>query len=153
MGHHLLHHGRNGIANKMLLERVRGILDGWKTKLLSKAGRPTLAKSVINSMGVFQMQVRRMPTGVHRALDRCVRGCVWGNHDGHRRIHPISWKVLCRPKERGGFGLRKVEGMNKSLLTKLGWRLANNEEGLWANILRRKYGLSELGPVNIRHKQ
>lgn len=70
LGHQILHHGRNNQANKLLLERVQGRLDGWKSRCLSKAGRLTLAKSVINTMGVFQMQVRRPSTSVHKALSR-----------------------------------------------------------------------------------
>lgn len=73
--------------------------------------------------------------------------------DNVNKIHLLSWEILCRPKERGGFGLRKAEGMNKSLLAKLGWRLVKNEDGLWARILRSKYGQQKNGPATFKYKQ
>lgn len=33
--------------------------------------------------------------------------------------------MLCRPKDRGGVGLKKAGAMNKALLIKLAWMLLN----------------------------
>lgn len=104
-------------------------------------------------MGIFQMQVHRLPTGVHKEIDRYVRRCVWGESEGVRKMHLVSWDTLCRPKYRGGFGLKRAEGMNKSLLAKLGWRLLTQGDTMWARILRAKYGVDEAGPVVFNHKQ
>lgn len=43
------------------------------------AGRLTLAKSVINTIGVFQMQVQKLPVSVHKEQDRYVRKCYGEN--------------------------------------------------------------------------
>lgn len=56
LGHHIVHQGHNGRAHKLLTEKARRHLDGWKTKCLPRVGRITLAKSILNSMGIFQMQ-------------------------------------------------------------------------------------------------
>lgn len=113
----------------------------------------TLAKSVINTMDVFQKQVQKMPSRVLKELDRAVRHCVWGDTTEHRKIHLINWEILCRPKERGGFGLKRAEGMNKALLAKLGWRLLTQGEDLWAKMIRKKYGVSLDGPVTFKSRQ
>lgn len=153
LGHQILQHGRNNRANSHLLQRVRGHLEGWKTKCLSRAGRLTLAKSVINGMSTFQMQVQKLPMSVLKELDKCVHRCVWGEYPGERKTHLVSWDVLCRPKDRGGFGLRKAEGMNQALLAKLGWRMMTQGEELWSKIIRQKYGFNDDGPVTFKHKQ
>lgn len=58
---HVHHHGSDRRANSKLLEGVRKRLNGWKTVCLSRTGRLTLAKFVINSMSLFQMKVQRLP--------------------------------------------------------------------------------------------
>lgn len=76
LGHHLLHKGRRSQGLGKLLERVRDKLDGWKARCLSRARRLTLAQSVLNGMDVFSMQTQRLPTWVHKELDKSVRRCV-----------------------------------------------------------------------------
>lgn len=72
----------SSIIMAALLQRVRGCLDGWKVKCLSRAGKLTLAKSVINGMSIFQMLVHRLPLGVHKKLDMYVRLVCVGSQMG-----------------------------------------------------------------------
>lgn len=51
-------------------------LEGWKLKCLSRAVRITMAKSVLNSIPIFHMQLEKMPTCVHKELNKAVRKCV-----------------------------------------------------------------------------
>lgn len=53
LGHQLVHHGNNRRVFDGLIQRVQQRRQGWKSKCLSRAGRITLAQSVINSMGVY----------------------------------------------------------------------------------------------------
>lgn len=55
LGHQLIHKGRNDDRYEGILNKIRGKLEGWKSCCLSKAGRLTLAKTVISNMGVFYM--------------------------------------------------------------------------------------------------
>lgn len=36
-------------------------------------------------------------------------------------------------------GIKKSNQMNRALLAKSGWRLLNKDNGLWANMCRKKY--------------
>ena len=45
---------------------------------------------------------------------------------------------MCRPKECGGLGIHNLELQNKCLLSKWVYKLIN-EEGVWQNLLRKKY--------------
>lgn len=153
LGHQVVHKGWNERAQTLLIDKVRKRLEGWKSKCLSRAGRVTLAKSVLNSMGKFQMQFQRLPSRVHRKLDKNVRQCVWGEIDGRRKIHLVAWDVLCRAKEQGYVGLKRAEAMNKSLIVKLAWRLLNHEDERWAQIIRLKYGITDDGPIMFKPKQ
>lgn len=73
--------------------------------------------------------------------------------EGRREIHLVGWDVMCRPKEKGGVGLRHAEATNKSLLLKLALRLLNHGNDRWAKIIHSKYGIDDHGPVIFKHKQ
>lgn len=73
LGHNVQYQDHNNISNKKLIKRVRSKLDGWKTKSVSKSGRFTLAKLVINTMGELP---QKLPASMHKELDRYVRRCV-----------------------------------------------------------------------------
>ena len=45
---------------------------------------------------------------------------------------------MCQPKCNGGLGVRDIRLVNLSLLAKRRWRLLQNEEGLWKEVLVEK---------------
>lgn len=101
LGHHLLHHGRNRDAHMDLVELIKR-MEGWKLRCLSRAGRLTLAQSVLGSIPIFYMQMERLSAWVHKELDRAMRRCVWGKRDGSRGVHMLGWEGLTKPKRLGG---------------------------------------------------
>jgi len=48
--------------------------------------------------------------------------------------------LVCKPKKDGGLGVRDVRAVNLSLLAKWKWRLLNDGEALWKEVLLEKYG-------------
>lgn len=76
------------------------------------------------------MQVQRLPSSVHKELDKYVHRCVCGEYSTIRKTHLMNWENLCKSKEDGGFGLRRAEGMNRALLAKLGWCMLTHGEEL-----------------------
>lgn len=153
LGHHLIHKGRGDGEHGGILDKVRGKLEGWKSRCLSWAGRLTLAMAVINNIGVFYMQAQRLSTKTHKEIDRAVRQCIWGSSALKKKIHLLNWETLCRQKEWGGAGIRRAANMNKSLLAKLGWPLLTCGEDTWCQVMREKYGLRQGMPLSFKHKQ
>lgn len=153
MGHRLVHRGNNSKSQEELVEKVKNTLGSWKPKCLSAAGRLTLAKSIISSMGVFQMQLQKMKKRTHKELDKAIRQCVWGSTPTKRRLHLLNWNVLCLPKKHGGTGLRRSEDMNIALLAKLGWHLFVDAEDIWCRLIKEKYGILDEGPVAFKNRQ
>ena len=49
------------IAWKPVVEKIQNRLAAWKSKILSRAGRITLIKSVLNCLPVYYMSMFKMP--------------------------------------------------------------------------------------------
>lgn len=144
LGMPILHKRLNKDTYGEVLERVSSRLSGWKSTTLSLAGRLTLTKAVISSIPVHSMSTILMPTSTLDKLDRLSRSFLWGSTVEKKKQHLVFWKRVCRPKAEGGLGLRKAKEMNRSLLAKVGWRLLNNVDSLWARVIRSKYKVGEV---------
>jgi hypothetical protein len=51
----------------------------------------------------------------------------------------VDWATVCKPKELGGLGILNTKLMNIALMLKWVWKLYQNDEGLWADLIRAKY--------------
>jgi hypothetical protein len=49
-----------------------------------------------------------------------------------------KWSILCKPKSVGGMGIIDLDTQNKCLLSKWIVKLLN-EDGLWQQVLKKKY--------------
>ena len=46
-------------------------------------------------------------------------------------MHVWNWSTICRPKDEGGFGIRRVKDINAASGIRLVWRLCTSNS-LWA---------------------
>ncbi|GJR74233.1 RNA-directed DNA polymerase, eukaryota, reverse transcriptase zinc-binding domain protein [Tanacetum coccineum] len=44
----------------------------------------------------------------------------------------IAWKLVCRPKDQGGLGIKPLKKWNEVLLIRQFWKIIENNESLWA---------------------
>lgn len=44
----------------------------------------------------------------------------------------MAWDAICKPKDVGGLGIRRLYDMNRALIAKLGWLLLKNPNSLWS---------------------
>lgn len=138
LGNQIATSSKNMERHRDLLRRVQLKVAGWKTHYLSRAGRLTLAKSVLDSLPVFEMQMEHLPDWVHKELDKAVRRCVWGLDGDRRGVHLLDWMTLCRSKRSGGAGLRPAREINQAMLAKLAWRILSCRGELWREVVCAK---------------
>ncbi|XP_057432959.1 uncharacterized protein LOC130725784 [Lotus japonicus] len=135
-----LAHQRVTASNyQYILDRTQKRLSSWRSQMLNFAGRVTLTKSVIAALPTYSMQTSLLPREVCGKLEKIQRDFIWGTLDRSHGAHSIGWSKLCRSKQDGGLGLRRMYDFNKSLVMKLGWGLVSNPDALWARVLRDKY--------------
>lgn len=77
------------------MEKINKKLEGWKSKLLSQAGRTLLIRTVASTIPTYHMQSFALPKVVCKSLN-------------------TSFKIS------GGIGLRLRENLNLTLLGKIG---------------------------------
>lgn len=118
-----------------ILDKVNQRLAGWKGKLLNRAGRVTLAKSVVAVIPVYSMQNMWLPSSICSKIDSSVRNFIWGGNSNHW----VKWSKVTRTKQSGGLGLRKARACNVALLGKHIWDLSHNTNKLWVQLLSSKY--------------
>lgn len=68
LGCQLIHKGRSTAFFQNMLQHAESKLARWKLRCLSKAGHITLASSVLSSLPVFHMQIRKLPSRHSRVL-------------------------------------------------------------------------------------
>jgi hypothetical protein len=52
-----------------------------------------------------------------------------------RKYHMVDWATFCKPREFGGLGVLNTKFMNIALMLKWAWKLYQNAEGLWADLI------------------
>jgi len=52
----------------------------------------------------------------------------------------VDWNSVCRSKEVGGLGVRRIREFNVALLGKWCWRLLEDRDSLWFRVLLARYG-------------
>ncbi|XP_019150180.1 PREDICTED: uncharacterized protein LOC109146988 [Ipomoea nil] len=112
---------------------------GWNKKILSRAGKEVLLKSVAQALPTYTMSIYFLPTTFCERLERNMNKFWWGvksrNGGG---IRWMSWGRMCYPKSCGGMGFKKLSSFNLALLAKQGWRLLTNPNSLVARLYKAR---------------
>jgi hypothetical protein len=83
-------------------------------------------------------------------MDKSRSRFFWEGIGNKRKYHMVDWATVCRPKEAGGLGLLNTKMMNIALMLRWIWRLYQNEEGLWVDLLKAKYGIMIFSPLWLK---
>ncbi|KAL5553514.1 hypothetical protein UlMin_040915 [Ulmus minor] len=119
--------------------RVWNNVKGWNSSLFSQAGKEILIKVVLQAIPSYAMSCFKLPKKLIKDIHRLISQFWWGLNTGHKKIHWAKWDALCPPKEKGGLGFRNLEGFNKALLAKQGWRLIHSPDSLVGKVLKACY--------------
>ncbi|WMV54149.1 hypothetical protein MTR67_047534, partial [Solanum verrucosum] len=84
-------------------------------------------------------------------LDAIRRNFLWqGNCDPNKhKFHLVKWNEVLVSKKEGGLGTRNLKIQNHSLLMKWMWRFASQEQSLWKDTIKARYGMETRWISNI----
>jgi hypothetical protein len=132
-----------------LITKVDKYLSGWISLLLSSGGRIVLLNAVLDALPAYAMGALELPPALLRAIDALRRAFLWnfsGRASGARCL--VAWELVCRPKEIGGLGIRRLEAQNSCLLVKLVHRLHAATASPWARWAWESIG----GPISVERR-
>lgn len=153
LGFKLRHYGSNMNTHSDLLNKAKDKLVGWRNKCLSRAGRITIARSVLNALPVFQMQPEKLPAHFHKKLDRLCRSCICGDEDHRGKTHWSTGKAYANPKRREAWVREVLQTWIRLSLPSLAGDLHRNKIVcgwvLWkANTTMMSFFLTTIGREN-----
>jgi hypothetical protein len=101
-----------------LTERSWGKVKGLKAQGLSKAGKETLVKSVLQAVPGYAMSCFQLTKKQCQKQSSVSANFWWGDKDGQRKVHWIGWDQMCKNKKQGGMGFRDYESFDQAFLEK-----------------------------------
>ncbi|GJZ80021.1 putative RNA-directed DNA polymerase, eukaryota, reverse transcriptase zinc-binding domain protein [Tanacetum coccineum] len=116
---------------KELIEKVQNRVNDWKNKSLSAAGRLQLIRSVLSSMHIYWASMFILPSCVLNDIEQLMRGFLWCQGRLKKGRAKVSWDLVCRPRNEGGLGIRKLDLFNKALMAVHLWNLISLKDSLW----------------------
>ena len=122
-----------------LKDRVWKKIQGWKGKLLFRAGKEVLIKVVAQSIPTYTMRVFLLPVKLCNELNAMCARFWWGQIGDEKKIHWKSWSALSKPKKEGGMRFRDLRNFNLAMLAKQGWRLLQDQGSLLYECFKARY--------------
>ena len=121
-------------------ERVWKRIQGWNKKILSRAGKELLLKTVVQAIPSYAMDAFLLPLTLCEELERMMNSFWWGRDlEKKKGICWTSWDNLCRYKKEGGLSFRNLHNFNLALIAKQTWRLLTCSNSLVARIYKARY--------------
>ena len=122
-----------------LVDRIRQRAMSLSTRLLSKAGKLTMLKSVLTSTLTYTMSCFLIPVSLCKRIQSVLTRYWWDGPQGKKKMCWVAWDKLTQPKGSGGLGFRDIQIFNQALLGKVAWRILTAPSSLLARTLMGKY--------------
>ena len=93
---------------KFLDEKLKNKMGGWMGGSMSIGGRVIKIDSCLASTVVYQMSLGLLHKSNTESLEKHIRSFLWAGGTGKKRYHLVKWKLICKPRNKGGLGIKKT---------------------------------------------
>lgn len=98
-----------------------------------------LIKVVLQAMPLYLFSILAVPKWVLKKIKSLQRNFLWGATSTNRKWALAKWTTSCKPKEKGGIGLRDPHHGNVIMGAKIWWQWLSAPNKPWATIWTTKY--------------
>ncbi|XP_074300333.1 uncharacterized protein LOC141631580 [Silene latifolia] len=99
-----------------LVDKVTERIARLGAKHLSYAGRLTLIKSVLSTLHNYWARIFILPKTVLNSIDAICRAFLWHGQEQKESSVLVSWNQICKPRRKGGLGLKLLHQWNVALM-------------------------------------
>ncbi|WOH00018.1 hypothetical protein DCAR_0519374 [Daucus carota subsp. sativus] len=125
---------------RYLKDKVFQRIQGWSTKLLSRAGKAVMIKNVAQAIPSDTMSCFLIPKTLCQEIERLMNAYWWrSSSSASKGIRWLAWDKMCMSKKYGGMGFRNLHGFNLAMLCKQCWNLINRPDALVSRVLKARY--------------
>jgi hypothetical protein len=119
-------------------DKTKKKMGGWMGNTISIGGRVVKIDACLSSTVVFQMSMRLIHKANIEQIDKPIRSFFWAGSADKKKYHFVRWNWICKPKKKGGLGIKNLYKFNVSLMCKWWWKLESGT-GPWQNYMRQEY--------------
>lgn len=89
------------------------------------------------SVPIYTLASSNVPITIIKHLEQLIINFLW-HSQGEKRIHWIYWDYVCRPKEEGGLGIRRLSDIQRCLHRMLMCMVLKGDT-FWGRFAQTKY--------------
>ncbi|KAL9246131.1 hypothetical protein vseg_019705 [Gypsophila vaccaria] len=124
---------------EVLIEKAVSQIRAWGARKLSYAGRLVLVKAVLTHLHSYWASIFLIPAGVLKRINQICRNYLWEGQGHYSHSPNVAWEEVCKPIKAGGLGILNSKLMNKALIGKYVWWIAQKEDKLWIRWVHGTY--------------
>jgi hypothetical protein len=99
-----------------LIDRLADLLPGWKSDLMTRAGRAMQVQFVLIAIVIYHAMALDLPTWALKATNKICQNYLWrGRKEALGGHCLIAWPKVARPKELGRLGILDIKNLNQAL--------------------------------------
>ncbi|GKD41501.1 RNA-directed DNA polymerase, eukaryota, reverse transcriptase zinc-binding domain protein, partial [Tanacetum coccineum] len=131
------------INENLKSELLKIVLFVVGTLLMKYLGVPLLVKCLgVNYCKILIERVQKrivylLPKTVVKEIKKVMKNFLWGSSGNSSGKAKTAWKVVCRPKDQGGLGIKPLGEWNEVLLMKNLWKIVVQKQTLWVKWVNR----------------
>ncbi|KAG8098430.1 hypothetical protein GUJ93_ZPchr0013g36102 [Zizania palustris] len=116
------------------------------TLWLSMAGKLQIVNSVFSALPTYAMCTFKLLIKVINHINRARRHCLWRGYNSGSTSHPrMAWKLVCKPKRKGGLGVVNLRTQNSALLKHI-QKFFSSHDIPWVRLVWHHYHSLRIAP-------